>query len=150
MEVILRENLDNLGVMGDIVNVKPGYARNYLLPRGLAVLANTKNVRALEHEKRVIAERARKVMEAAKGVAGELEKVSLTIKAKAGEEEKLFGSVTAMDIAAALEEAGHQVDKRKLVIDEPIKRLGSYTVAIKVAPEVTASIKVEVVAETEE
>ncbi len=150
MEVILRENLDNLGIMGEIVKVKPGYARNYLLPRGLAVVANTKNVKALEHEKRIIAEKARKAEEAAKGLAGELEKISLTIKAKAGEEEKLFGSVTAMDIAEALKEAGQEVDKRKIVIEEPIKRLGSYTVAIKVAPEVAANVNVEVIAETEE
>jgi len=147
MEVILRENLDNLGVMGDVVKVKPGYARNYLLPRGLAVLANTKNVTALEHEKRVIAEKARKAMEAAKGLVGQLEKVSLTIRAKAGEEDKLFGSVTAMDIAEALREAGHEVDKRKIVIEEPIKRLGTYSVSVKVAPDVAASVKVEVVAE---
>jgi large subunit ribosomal protein L9 len=133
--------------MGAIVKVKSGYARNYLLPRGLAVVADVKNVNALEHEKRIIAERARKAMEAAKGLAGELEKVSLTIKAKAGEEEKLFGSVTAMDIAAALLDAGHEVDKRKIVIEEPIKRLGTYTVGVKVAPEVTANINVEVVAE---
>jgi large subunit ribosomal protein L9 len=149
MEVILRDNVDNLGVMGDIVKVKPGYARNFLLPRGIAVVADQKNVKAMEHEKRIIAERARKAMEAAKGVAGKLEKVSLSIKAKAGEEEKLFGSVTAMDIAEALKEAGHEVDKRKIDIAEPIKRLGSYTVSIKVGPEVAASVNVEVVAEEE-
>jgi large subunit ribosomal protein L9 len=133
--------------IGDIVTVKPGYARNYLIPKGYAVVADTKNVKAFEHEKRISGEKARKALDAARGLAGEIEKVKLTFPAKAGEEEKLFGSITSMDIAAALAKAGFDVDRRKIALDEPIKRLGTYTVDVKVAPEVSAAVSVEVVAE---
>jgi large subunit ribosomal protein L9 len=147
MKVILREEVKSLGAIGDIVSVKPGYARNCLIPKGYAVLADTKNVRAFEHEKRVSAEKARKALDAARGLAGEMEKVKLTLSAKAGEEEKLFGSITSMDIAAALAEAGFDVDRKKIVLEEPIRRLGTYSVDVKVAPEVSAAVSVEVVAE---
>lgn len=147
MKVILREDMKSLGKMGEVVKVTPGYARNYLIPKGLAVEAVTKNIRALEHEKRVIQDRARKILDKAKGLAGELSAVSLTIKARAGEEEKLFGSVTAMDIAEALKEKGFAVDKKKILLDEPIKRLGAYRVDVRVAPDVAATVSVEVVAE---
>jgi large subunit ribosomal protein L9 len=147
MKVILREEVKSLGAIGDIVTVKPGYARNYLIPKGYAVVADTKNVKAFEHEKRISGEKARKALDAARGLAGEIEKVKLTFPAKAGEEEKLFGSITSMDIAAALADAGFDVDRRKIVLDEPIKRLGTYTVDVKVAPEVSAAVSVEVVAE---
>jgi len=147
MKVILREDMKSLGKMGEVVKVTPGYARNYLIPKGLAVEAVTKNIRALEHEKRVIQDRARKLLDKAKGFAGELSAVSLTIKARAGEEEKLFGSVTAMDIAEALKEKGFAVDKKKVLLDEPIKRLGAYQVDVRVATDVTATVSVEVVAE---
>lgn len=147
MKVILREDMKSLGKMGEVVKVTPGYARNYLIPKGIAVEADVKNVRALEHEKRVIQDRARKTLDKAKGLAGEISAVSLSIKARAGEEEKLFGSVTAMDIAEALKEKGFAVDKKKVLLDEPIKRLGAYQVDVRVAPEVTATVSVEVVAE---
>jgi large subunit ribosomal protein L9 len=147
MKVILREEVKSLGAIGEIVTVKPGYARNYLIPKGYAVVADTKNVKAFEHERRISGEKARKALDAAKGLAGEIEKVKLTFPAKAGEEEKLFGSITTMDIAAALAEAGFDVDRKKIVLDEPIKRLGTYSVDVKVAPEVSAAISVEVVAE---
>lgn len=147
MEVILRDEVQNLGGIGDIVKVKPGYARNYLLPRGLAVLASNKNMKALEHERRVIAERAKKMLAAARSEAEKLSEVSLTFAAKVGEEEKLFGSVTSMDIAEQLKEKGFSVDKKKVLLDEPIKQLGQYEVKIKIATDVTATVKVTVEAE---
>lgn len=147
MKVILKEDVGKLGYMGDIVNVADGYARNYLIPKGLAAVADTKNVKALEHEKRVIDRRADKLKAEAKSYADKISAVTLKFKAKAGEEDKLFGSVTAMDIADALKAEGFDVDKKKVVIGEPIKRLGSHTVSVKVAKEVTATVNVEVEAE---
>ncbi len=147
MKVILKEDVRNLGDMGEIVNVSEGYARNFLIPRKLAAVADTKNVKALEHEKRVISRRAEKQKADSQARADKLSAVTLRIKAKAGEEEKLFGSVTAMDVAEALKAEGYDVDRKKIVIEEPIKRLGSHTVGVKVARDVTASVKVEVEAE---
>jgi len=147
MKVILKEDVRNLGEMGEIVNVSEGYARNYLFPRKLAAVADTKNVKAFEHEKRVIARRAEKQKADARAQAERISALTLRIKAKAGEEEKLFGSVTAMDIANALKAEGFDIEKKKVIIDEPIKRLGSHTVSVRVAREVTAAVKVEVEAE---
>lgn len=144
MKVILKEEVKNLGAMGAVVNVTPGYARNYLLPRGLAAEANVKNVKALEHEKRVIQDRARKLKDAAMSLSERIAAMSVTLKAKAGEEEKLFGSVTAKDIAEAVAGQGLEIDRKKIVLDEPIKRLGSYEVKIKLGHEVTAALRVEV------
>jgi large subunit ribosomal protein L9 len=114
MKVILRENIENLGRMGDIVNVAPGYARNFLLPKSFAVEANTKNVKAMEHEKRIIQERSKKLLADAQAFAERVSSMALTIRAKAGEEEKLFGSVTTMDIAEAMKAEGVEVDKKKI------------------------------------
>jgi large subunit ribosomal protein L9 len=147
MKVILKEDVGKLGFMGDIVNVKDGYARNFLIPKGIAAVADTKNVKALEHEKRVIDRRAEKHRAESQTLAEKISAVTLTLKAKAGEEEKLFGSITAMDIAEALKAEGFDIDKRKIVIEEPIKRLGSHTASIKVAKEVNATVNVEVEAE---
>jgi large subunit ribosomal protein L9 len=147
MKVILKEDVAKLGSMGDVVAVKDGYARNFLIPKGLAAEANTRSVRQMEHEKRVIQERARKLREAAMGVSEKLAATKVTLRAKAGEEEKLFGSVTAMDIAEALKAEGFDVEKKKIVLGEPIKRLGAYTVEVKLGHDVTASISVEVVPE---
>lgn len=147
MEVILKEDVQNLGGMGEIVNVSDGYARNYLIPRKLAAVADKKNVKKLEHEKRVIDRRAEKLKADAQTMADRLSAVTLKIEAKAGEEEKLFGSVTAMDVAEALKGEGFDVDKKKIVIDEPIKRLGTHAVAVKVGKDVTATVNVEVEAE---
>jgi large subunit ribosomal protein L9 len=147
MKVILKEDVGKLGYMGDIVNVKDGYARNFLIPRGIAAVADTKNVKALEHEKRVIDRRAEKHRAESQTLAEKISAVTLKLKAKAGEEEKLFGSVTAMDIAEALKAEGFEIDKKKIVLDEPIKRLGSHTASIKVAREVNATVNVEVEAE---
>jgi large subunit ribosomal protein L9 len=147
MKVILKDDVKNLGKMGDVVGVKDGYARNFLIPKGLVAPADTKNIKAVEHEKKVILERARKLKEAATGLAEKFSQARVTIKAKAGEEEKLFGSVTAMDIADALKAQGFEVDKKQISLEEPIKRLGAYSVEVKVGREVSATVSVEVVPE---
>ncbi|MFZ5906177.1 MAG: 50S ribosomal protein L9 [Nitrospirota bacterium] len=147
MKVILKDEVKNMGDMGQIVEVADGYARNYLIPRGLAVEADVKNVRALEHEKRIINEKAKKIRNHAQELSGKISAMSLVIQAKAGEEGKLFGSVTTMDIAEALKNQGMEIDKKKISLDEPIKRLGSYTVNIKLHPEVTTRINLQVVEE---
>jgi large subunit ribosomal protein L9 len=147
MKVFLKEDVKSLGKIGEVVTVSDGYARNFLLPKKLAVEANTKNIKEFEHHKRVLQERAARIRAEFKTLADKLSALSLTIKAKAGEEEKLFGSVTNMDIAEALKEAGHDIDKKKIVLDEPIKRLGEYTVEVKIDAEISAQVKVNVVAE---
>ncbi|HSB52114.1 MAG TPA: 50S ribosomal protein L9 [Dissulfurispiraceae bacterium] len=147
MKVILREDVSNLGEMGSVVTVKDGYARNFLLPRGLAVEANPRNVKALEHEQRKIQERAKKIKASAEDLASRLSRLALTIPAKAGEEEKLFGSVTAMDIAEAIAAQGIEIDRKKIVLEEPIKRLGTYSVGVKIHSEVTAQVNIQVVPE---
>jgi len=145
MKVILREEVRNLGHMGEIVSVKDGYARNFLIPQGLAVEANMGNVKELENEKKKIQLKAAKMKASAQELATKISAVSVQIQAKAGEEDKLFGSVTAMDIAEALKSKGFDVDKKKIVLDEPIKRLGDFKVDIKVFPEVSAQVAVSVV-----
>jgi large subunit ribosomal protein L9 len=147
MKVILKEEVKNLGGMGDMVDVKEGFARNHLLPKRLAVVADMKNLKALEHEKRIIAEKAKKLGAQARSLGERLSAMTLTIKAKAGEEEKLFGSVTTMDIEEALKAEGMEVERKKIILDEPIKRLGSYTVKVKVHPDVTTELNINVVAE---
>jgi len=144
MKVILREDVKDLGEMGSIVEVKIGYGRNYLLPRNLAVEANPKNLRQFEHEKKNILVKASKVKQSMQDVADRISKMTLTIEAQAGEEDKLFGSVTSKDIAEAIALQGVEVDKRKVILDEPIKRLGSYDVTVKVHKDVTATVKLEV------
>jgi large subunit ribosomal protein L9 len=147
MKVILKADVKDLGRMGEVVNVKDGFARNYLVPQGLAAEANTKNVKALEHETKKIQEMAKKVKSGASGLAEQIAAAKVTIKAKAGEDEKLFGSVTSMDIADALKAEGIEIDKKKIHLDEPIKRLGEYTVTIKLHSEVSAQLNVQVVPE---
>ena len=147
MKVILKSDVKDLGRIGEVVNVKDGFARNYLLPQGIAAEANTKNVKALEHETKKIQEMARKVKSGASGIAEQIAAAKVIIKAKAGEEDKLFGSVTSMDIADALKAEGIEIDKKKIHIDEPIKRLGDYTVTIKLHSEVSAQLNVQVVPE---
>ena len=147
MKVILKEEVKNMGNMGQIVDVADGYARNYLVPRGLAVEANTKNIKSLEHQKRVIQEKSKKIRNQAQELSNKITAISLVIKAKAGEEGKLFGSVTTMDIAESLKNEGMEIDKKKISLDEPIKRLGSYTVNIKVHSEVTTQVNLQVIEE---
>lgn len=147
MKVILKEDVKNLGKMGDIITVAEGHARNFLLPKKLAVEALTENIKALEHQKKTIQEKAKKVKNTSQDLANRISSLSLSIKAKAGEEEKLFGSITSMDIAAALKNEGIDIDKKKISLEEPIKRLGSYSVSIKIHPEITAQLNISVVPE---
>jgi large subunit ribosomal protein L9 len=145
MQVILKATVEKLGNEGDVVAVADGYARNYLIPRDLAIKATEKNRRTLEHEKRVESDRAAKEKKTAEKLADELANLSCTIRVQVGENDRLFGSVTALDIAAALEEQGLEIDRRKIILDEPIKELGVFTVPARVHPDVTADIKVWVV-----
>jgi large subunit ribosomal protein L9 len=144
MKVILREDVKDLGEIGSIVDVKIGYGRNYLIPRNLAVEANQKNMKQFEHEKKNILVKAKKVRQSMQDVADQVSKMIITIEAQAGEEDKLFGSVTSKDIAEAITLQGVEIDKRKVMLEEPIKRLGSYEVSVKIHKDVTASVKVEV------
>ncbi len=150
MKVFLKEDVKNLGKIGDVVNVAEGYARNFLFPKKFAVEANTKNLKEFEHNKRIIQERAAKIKDASKATADKLSALTLKIKAKAGEEDKLFGSVTTMDIAEAFKAEGFEIDKKKILLGEPIKRLGEYTVEVKVHSEVNATVKVQVVSDAPE
>lgn len=145
MKVILRKNFNQLGQIGDLVNVKDGFARNFLFPRKIAFIANESNLKALEEEKKQASKKEAKNLELAKNLAVELEKVSVTIPVTVGEDEKIFGSVTTKMIADALKEKGHDIDHRKIEIEEPIKALGIYEVKVKVYSEVVASVKTWVV-----
>ena len=149
MQVILRDDLDNLGKSGEVVNVKPGYALNYLLPRGLAVKATASDVKRVEHEKRVIAARTAKLAKETQAEADKLSAVAVSIARAVGEEDKLYGSVTSRDIAEALREKGVTVDAKKIHLDEPIKALGMVEVPVKLGRGVTATIKVWVVKKEE-
>ena len=144
MKVILNENIETLGHIGDIVKVAPGYARNYLLPRGFALEATARNAKALEHAKRQMQYKKDKVLEQARQFAAKIEALVLTIPHQAGEEGKLFGSVTNMELAERLKAQGVEVDRKKIALAEPIRQMGEFTVAIKVHPEVTANLKVNV------
>ncbi len=147
MKLILREDVENLGRIGEVVDVAGGYARNYLLPRGLAVQASTKNIKEQEHQKKLIQSRMDKQKKDAQELAGSLDAVSCTIARKTGEEEKLYGSVTSRDIEEALREEGVSIDRKRILLEEPIKKLGMYTVPVKLHADVTGNIKVWVVKE---
>lgn len=147
MKVILKDDVKNLGSMGQVVDVADGFARNYLVPRGLAVEANTKNIKSLEHEKKVIQEKAKKIKSQVQDISEKISSMTIVIKAKVGEEGKLFGSVTSMDIAEQMKNEGIEVDKKKISLEEPIKRIGSYSVNIKMHPEITTQVNIQVVEE---
>ncbi|PLX92790.1 MAG: 50S ribosomal protein L9 [Desulfuromonas sp.] len=146
MNVILKENVDGLGVIGDQVSVKPGYARNYLVPKGLALVANEANVKELEHQKRQLARKLEKARTDAEGVKVRIEKVSCAFAQRAGDDGKLFGSVTSMDIGEKVQAAGIEIDRKKIQLPEPIKSLGEHMVAIKLDAGVVAELKVVVTA----
>jgi large subunit ribosomal protein L9 len=146
MKVILREDVPDLGAIGDVVTVKDGYARNYLIPRDLAVKANTKNIRQLDHQKRLVDSHKSRVRKDAASLADQLEGVSCTIPMLVGEQDKLFGSVTTKDIEDALAHEGIQLSRKRIMLEEPIKSLGVYTVDVRLHQEVTAKLKVWVVA----
>ncbi len=147
MQVILREDIDNLGKIGDLVKVSDGYARNFLVPNKKAIEATPKNVHAMDHAKKMVSDRVRRLKKEAAADADRIKALAITIKAKSGEEGKLFGSVTSMDIAEAMKAQGVTIDKRKIVLDEPIKRLGDFTVTVKLHADVTADFKLSVIAE---
>lgn len=147
MKLILKEDVDNLGHIGDIVNVANGYARNFLIPRNLGVEANPRNIKQFEHMKRIVGVKAEKVRKEKMDIADKLKAVRLTVRAKSGEEGKLFGSVTSMDVQQELANQGFEIDRKKIVIEPPIKRLGEHDVKIKLHTDVVADIKVEVISE---
>ena len=146
-DVILREDVKSLGKAGELVRVKPGYARNFLLPRGLAFEATEGNKKRIAAETRARGARDQAERTEAERFAATLGAVELTLKGKAGEEGKLFGSITAQDIADALAAQGHQVDKRRIELEHPIKTVGHHTVAVRLHSEVHAEVRVSVVAE---
>lgn len=147
MEIILREDVQNLGKAGEVVKVKDGYARNFLLPKGLAYHATEANKKKIAFEGARLAKQRAAEKEAAESEAGRLASVALTFAVKVGEEEKLYGSVTASDIQRRLEEQGLHVDKRKIDLPEPIRALGEFKVGIKIHPDVRPEILVTVVKE---
>lgn len=146
MKVILNEEIETLGQAGDVVKVAAGYARNYLLPRGLAIMATPRNVRQLEHQKKVVADRQAKIVKSLEEEQKAIEGIALTITAQAGEEGKLFGSVTTADLAAALHKEGVTVDRKRILLEEPIRQTGEREVEVKLHTRLVARFKVNVVA----
>ena len=144
MEVILREDVPHLGTIGDIVKVRPGYARNYLLPRGLATVADKRNVRVLEHERRVVEDKRRRAVSTAESLAQKLSAARIVITARAGEEGKLFGSVTNIDIERALAEQNLAVERRRIRLAEPIKSLGEHKVPLALSAGIACELTVVV------
>src|SRR5207302_10201406 len=144
MEVILREDIPNLAKIGEVVRVRDGFARNYLLPRGLVLEANKKNLRVFEHQKKVVGDQKQKIMKDAHAVGDQLTGVSLTVAMRAGEEGRLFGSVTNMQIEKALKAKGLNVDRRKNHLDEPIKTHGDYEIPNRLSAEVAALLTLRV------
>lgn len=147
MDVLLQTNVSNLGVTGQLVKVKPGYARNYLFPRGLAVLANASNKKELAHKKLLVEAKKHKELVKAKEMAEAISALSLTIQKPVGEEDKIFGSVTTLELAHAFEVAGYQIDRRDITILNEIKRVGVYKGSVKLHPQVNAQFNIWVIAQ---
>jgi large subunit ribosomal protein L9 len=147
MKVILTEDISQLGSAGDTVNVKNGYARNFLVPTGKAIQASNQNMKILDHQKRLIQEKLAKIKKEGMSIAEKIENISCTIAKTSGEEDKLFGSVTNGDIQNSLKKEGINIDRKKILLEEPIKKLGIYSIPIKIHQEVTANLKVWVVKE---
>lgn len=147
MKLILRENIDKLGKRGDVVDVAAGYGRNYLVPKGMAYSYTEGNARKVEVERKIINLHQAREKQEAEELSAKLSQISTTIVRKVGENETLYGSVTNSDVAEALEKEGFTLDRRKILLEEPIKTLGIYTVPVKLHPEVTAELKVWVVKE---
>ena len=145
MQVILTQDVNNLGKAGEVVSVKNGYGRNYLIPQGLAVTANSRNVARLEHERKQVEARVKKEMGSATDIAARINGMTLQFERLVGEGDKLFGSVTPADLATQLEVAGVKIDHRKIKLGEPIRALGKYEVEIKLHPTVSATLKFWVV-----
>ncbi|MBW2473309.1 MAG: 50S ribosomal protein L9 [Deltaproteobacteria bacterium] len=147
MDVILTENVKGLGSIGEVVKVKPGYGRNYLVPQGLAVVASDRNLSELEHHKRQLSRKAEKLSQEAADVKARIEAVTCNFVHKASEEGKLFGSVTSMEIADALAAQGIEIDRRKILLEQPIKNLGEHDIDIRLNAGVNATVKVVVASE---
>src|SRR4029077_17420981 len=147
VEVILRDDVPHLGKIGDVVRVKPGYARNFLFPRGLAIEASGRNLRVLEHQKRVIGAKAERERKSADAVAKSLEGMKLSVTARAGEEGRLFGSVTNLDVERLLADKGFQIDRRRIALGEPIKQLGTFPIVVQVGRDTRATVELTVEAE---
>lgn len=148
MRIVLREDVSNLGKSGEVVTVRAGYGRNYLLPQGLAVAATERNVQQIEHQKKVIAARNAKLAKDAQSVADKLSSIEVVIARQSGEGDKLFGSVSSRDIEDALKAKGVNVDRKKIHLAEPIKTLGDYSVEVKLGQGVHGKIKVHVVSQS--
>ena len=149
MKLLLKEDVDGLGFCGDEVKVKDGYGRNFLIPKGKALLATPNNLKAFNHQKLVVQSKVKKVIATVQAIADEIAKVTCTVKKKIGNTGKMFGSVTAQDIADLLKVQGVDIDRRKIQIAEPIKKAGEYKIPVKLHSEVTAEIKLVVEAEQE-
>lgn len=147
MKIILREDYEQLGKAGDIVEVRRGFANNYLIPKGIAYIAKDGNIRRVQEELKQKAQRSNKEKAAAEQLAKKLEEVSVTLAVSVGEGDKMFGSVTNQDIADNLAQQGYDIDRKKIVLEEPIKQLGIYSIPVKLHPEVEAQVKVWVVKE---
>ena len=145
MEIILREHVDNLGRRGDVVKVAPGYARNFLLPRKLALPVNEGNRRLIERERKLAEVRETEEKQQAEALASRLSQIELTVARRVGETEQLYGSVTSADLAEALAAKGLDIDRRRIQLDDPLKALGEFTVQVKLHREVAAQLKVHVV-----
>ena len=145
MKVILKENVEGLGYLGDLLTVADGYARNYLLPRGKAVVADPRNLKSFEHLKRVAAQQTKKELQGLEELGNRIGAVTLTFPVQTGKDNKLFGSVTSKDIAEGLEEQGFDIDRRKIQLPQPLKELGTFSVPIKLHREVVKEISVAVV-----
>jgi large subunit ribosomal protein L9 len=145
MEVILKEDIANLGKIGEVVRVRDGYARNYLLPRGLVLVANKKNLKTYEHHKKVVGDQKQKILRKAQSAADQLAGVSLVIPMKVGEEGRLFGSVTNIQIEKALKARGLDIDRRKIHLNEPIKTAGEHEVPVRLSADLTVPLKLSVV-----
>ena len=148
MEVILKEDIVNLGKIGEVVRVRDGYARNYLLPRGLVLMANKKNLKTFDHQKKLVADQKQKTMRQAQSAADQLTGISLVIPMKVGEEGRLFGSVTNIQIEKALKAKGLTVVRRKIHLHEPIKTAGDYEVPVRLAADLTVPLKLSVVSDS--
>jgi len=149
MKVVLRQDVDPLGERGQVVNVKPGYARNYLLPKKLALPATPGNLKTFELHRKVWAAKEAREVEGARSFAAKLSGITVTVTKKAGEHNTLFGSVTSSEVAELLLAKGFEIDRRKILLDDPIKTLGSHTVHVKIHRDVAAAVTVQVVAESE-
>ncbi|MBW2580625.1 MAG: 50S ribosomal protein L9 [Deltaproteobacteria bacterium] len=147
MKVILKEDIPKLGIMGETVQVAPGYGRNYLIPQGKAVLATSKNSKELEHQRQLILRKAELIRKDAESFAEKFRGLTLTLARKVVEEDKIYGSVSVSDISQALEEAGVEIERKLIKLDEPIKSLGEFQVPVRVHADVTAELIVQVVKE---